>query len=153
MQQGIPGHQINYFFCREMPLNKYLSPSVVTISLLNRALIYRWLMFPVFAAPLVDVQDCFALCVEHQARTEQPPWASLACSLGRDVSPKCGPCFNSVAESPALLAPCTRAGPDCSTEWPFHQGWPAELWREIRKPISDSFSSAAAAKLLWYPHP
>ena len=26
-----------------------------------------------------------------------------------------------------LLAPCTGAGPGCFEEWPFRQGWPAEL--------------------------
>lgn len=70
------GHQVNEFFCREMPLNKAFSPCLVIISLLNRALVYRWVMFPVRCRVWCSPPGCsglFALCVEHQARTEQSP--------------------------------------------------------------------------------
>lgn len=56
-----------------------------------------------FGASLMDVQGCFALCVEHQVRTEQSPSASLVCALGRAVSPRCGPSLNSMAESPSSV--------------------------------------------------
>lgn len=67
------GHGINEFLCTEMPLNKDFSPCLVTLSLLNRVLVCRWLMLPVRSCVRCSPLDgqCFALCVEHQARAEQ----------------------------------------------------------------------------------
>lgn len=104
----------------------------VILSSLSRAFVYTRLCFlwdAVFGARLLDVQDCFHFCVEHQAWTDQSPlsfpclctvqrffpWAWTSSELHVRASLLC------------LLAPCTGPGPGCFEEWPFHQGWPAEL--------------------------
>lgn len=70
------GHQVNELFCREMPLKKDFSLCLVILSFLNRLWYtdgWCFLWEAVLGVPLVDAQGCFALCVEHQARTEQSP--------------------------------------------------------------------------------
>lgn len=148
------GHQVNEFFCREMPLNKAFSPCLVIISLLNRALVYRWAMFPVRYRVWCSPPGCSGLFCSL-CGTSGKDWAvtlsfPCLCTGQGLLPPSVNPVWTPWQSLPALPVGSLYMG----WTWLFYRvTFPSGLtcwarWHGIRKPISDSVWSSAAAKLL-----
>lgn len=147
------GHQVNEFFCREMPLNKDFSPCLVILPFLSRALVYRWLMLPVRGRVWCSPHGCsglfFSVKNTRQGLSSRPELPLLVHWAGM-FPPSVDLVWTPWQSLPALSVGFLHKG----WTWLFNRvTFPSGLtrwahWHGIRKPISDSLCSAAAAELL-----